>query len=107
MSKENLKNAYSDFRNKPLPKGLGQMVDEMQAWVDLLDGDISGMVQQHLSGTDVERSFLDWQKRAEITMNQVEKCKAKLLEFHNHVTHLIDLSVQLKHSISEDKQHPH
>jgi transposase len=79
-----LRALYGEFRHRIPPNGFSAVSEDLPVLIDLLDGDISGLTQQFLAGTDISKEHGDWLKRAETVQSQLEECCKKLSELDNH-----------------------
>lgn len=92
---QELRASYERFKARRPPHGFGLISEETQMLLDLLDGDISGLVQQQLAGSDVGPAHLEWQARALEVRHKVALCEAKLTEVTEHLELLESLSAGL------------
>ena len=92
----NLQQAYDRFQESRPPKGFGLIAEKTQMLIDLLDGDISGLVQQRLLGKDVKGDLEDWRKQAEELNESLDSCAAKLAESALHIKELNLLADKLE-----------
>lgn len=90
-----LREAYGLFKTKRPPSGFGLIAEQTQTLVDLLDGDISGLVQLRLSGAEAGSSLSDWQLRLHTARQHLAQCEAKVQEVKAHLSLLESLSASL------------
>jgi Mlc titration factor MtfA (ptsG expression regulator) len=91
-----LRAVYELFQRRHPPRGFGLICEETQLLVDLLDGDMSGVVQQFLAGKDIKAATADLQVRAEATQENIDKCTEKLAEVTAHFELVKEMHAKLK-----------
>ena len=92
----NLQEAYDQFLEHQPPKGFGLIAEDTQMLIDLLDGDIAGLIQQRLAGKNVEEDLTSWKERAAKVNEYINSCTEKLREAALHANLLNQLATQLE-----------